>query len=130
MNEQTMIQAVRQHAIKHYNEGWDYVVEAWDDGDILEVVGLCLTEGGAIKAMAKRLGVKAAPAGYVVTTQDVDGSGQRAYKSLEAALRRFAEVAGYLPFGNDEIAERLEAGRGVSAVSMYGTRVSLRLVEA
>lgn len=127
-NEATMVAAVRAHALKHYEAGWDEVVEGWDDGDILEVVGLCLTEGGAIKAMAKALGVKVAATGYVVTTEDVDGRGQRAYKTLAAALKRFDEMAGYWPFGKDEIAERLERGWDVSAVSMYGTRVSLRLV--
>lgn len=130
MDEQQLIQAVRQHAIKHYEAGWDVVVECYEDGDILEVVGRCRSEAAAIRTMAKRLGVEVAAAGYVVMTQDVDGRGQRSYKTLEAALKRFAEMAGYLPFGNDEIAERVEAGRGVSAVSMYGTRVSLQLVGA
>jgi hypothetical protein len=39
MNEQEMIQAVRSHAIANYNEGgWDFVVECYDDGDILELI--------------------------------------------------------------------------------------------
>lgn len=128
MDEQQLIEAVRAHALKHYESGWDVLVECYDDGDILEVVGRCRSADSAIRTMAKRLGVEVAAAGYVVMTWDVDGRGQRSYKSLDGALKRFAEMAGYLPFGNDEIAERLEAGRGVSAVSMYGTRVSLQLV--
>jgi hypothetical protein len=36
MNEQEMIQAIRKHAEALYNKGWDVVVEAYDDGDLLE----------------------------------------------------------------------------------------------
>ena len=37
MNEQDFIHHVRDYAIAHYNKGgWDEVVEAWGDGDILE----------------------------------------------------------------------------------------------
>jgi predicted RNase H-like HicB family nuclease len=37
MNEQHLINAVRNHALANYNvEGWDYLVECWMDGDILE----------------------------------------------------------------------------------------------
>jgi hypothetical protein len=37
MNEQDFINEVRKYAMYHYNEGgWDEVVEAWGDGDILE----------------------------------------------------------------------------------------------
>ena len=36
MNEQEMIQAIRKHAEALYNNGWDVVVEAYDDGDLLE----------------------------------------------------------------------------------------------
>jgi len=37
MNEQEFINQVRQYAMEHYEKGgWDYVVEAWGDGDILE----------------------------------------------------------------------------------------------
>jgi len=37
MNEQQFINEVRQYAMDHYTKGgWDYVVEAWSDGDILE----------------------------------------------------------------------------------------------
>ena len=31
-----MIQVVRAYAGALYNEGWDAIVEAWSDGDILE----------------------------------------------------------------------------------------------
>lgn len=37
MNEQDLIIAVRDHALANYNtDGWDYLVECWMDGDILE----------------------------------------------------------------------------------------------
>ena len=37
MNEQDFINHVRSYAMDHYETGgWDEVVEAWGDGDILE----------------------------------------------------------------------------------------------
>jgi hypothetical protein len=36
VNEQDLIQAIRKYAEAHYNKGWDVVVEAYDDGDLLE----------------------------------------------------------------------------------------------
>ena len=37
MNEQNFINHVRSYAMDHYETGgWDEVVEAWSDGDILE----------------------------------------------------------------------------------------------
>jgi hypothetical protein len=40
MSEQDLINAVRDHAYANYNDdGWDYVVECWEDGDILEAIG-------------------------------------------------------------------------------------------
>lgn len=36
MTEQELIQAIRKHAEANYNKGWDVVVEAYDDGDLLE----------------------------------------------------------------------------------------------
>jgi hypothetical protein len=40
MSEQDLINAVRDHAFANYNDdGWDYVVECWEDGDILKAIG-------------------------------------------------------------------------------------------
>ena len=36
MNEQELIQAIRKHAEANYSKGWDLIVEAYDDGDLLE----------------------------------------------------------------------------------------------
>ena len=35
-DEQACIQFIRKYANDHYNEGWDLVVEAYNDGDLLE----------------------------------------------------------------------------------------------
>jgi len=37
-NEQTMIEEVKAYATANYNNGWDTVVECWEDGDILEAL--------------------------------------------------------------------------------------------
>jgi chromosome condensin MukBEF complex kleisin-like MukF subunit len=41
MDEQQMIHAIRKHAEALYNKGWDYVVECWSDGDLLDELSYC-----------------------------------------------------------------------------------------
>lgn len=58
MNE--LIQAVKDHAQAHYNDGgWDVVVECWDDEDIAEVIQGARTAKGAIRKVAVIVGVYA-----------------------------------------------------------------------
>lgn len=40
-DELMLIGAIRQHANANYNKGWDYVVECWDDGDLLDELSYC-----------------------------------------------------------------------------------------
>jgi len=52
-DENQLIQSVRRHAMDNYeNNGWDYLVECWDDGDILEQISNAnaQTPDAAIKA--------------------------------------------------------------------------------
>lgn len=52
-----MVKAVKDHAAKNYNQdGWDYVVECYEDTDIAEIIGNARTAKGAIakvKAVVK-----------------------------------------------------------------------------
>ncbi|MGB1649747.1 MAG: hypothetical protein ACPHEP_01850 [Acidimicrobiales bacterium] len=51
--ETDLIAAVRRHAINNYEQdGWDVLVECWDDGDILERISdaNAQTPDAAIKA--------------------------------------------------------------------------------
>tara|TARA_R110000868_G_scaffold312251_1_gene573139 strand:+ start:213 stop:422 length:210 start_codon:yes stop_codon:yes gene_type:complete len=44
--------AVKQHALSHYEiEGWDYVVECYDDAQIADIIKTARTEKGAIRMM-------------------------------------------------------------------------------
>lgn len=44
-----MVQAVKDHAEEHYNDGgWDVIVECYDDEMIVEMIGRARTEDGAI----------------------------------------------------------------------------------
>lgn len=54
-----LIAAVRAHAREFYAEGWDSVVEAYEDSDLIETIGYCRTEKGAIDAVAKALDLRA-----------------------------------------------------------------------
>lgn len=48
-----IVKAVRDHALAHYNDGgWDVIVEAWDDNQILDTIGYATTAKGAIKKVA------------------------------------------------------------------------------
>lgn len=50
ISDQDLVNAVRTYAIKHYEQdGWDYVVECWEDKDILDVVKGCKQESQAIR---------------------------------------------------------------------------------
>lgn len=60
MTREEIIKAVREHALKHYNEGgWDYVVECWEDSDIEKAIAHALTLDGAIKAVGRLVGIVA-----------------------------------------------------------------------
>jgi hypothetical protein len=49
---QTLIAAVKAHALANYEKGgWDFIVECWDDADILEEIGECKTAKQAIRAV-------------------------------------------------------------------------------
>lgn len=49
MDEAALIRTVRAHALNNYNkDGWDYVVECYEDGDILEDIGDATTVKEAI----------------------------------------------------------------------------------
>jgi len=51
---QDLVKAVRDHAIANYNQdGWDYVVECWEDSDILEEIGNARTPESAIRRVRK-----------------------------------------------------------------------------
>lgn len=57
MGEYELINAVRVYARAHYEDGdgWDYLVEAWADGDILEVIEDATTVATAIYRVAQAL---------------------------------------------------------------------------
>jgi len=43
-----LIEAVREYALIHYNkDGWDFLVECWDDEDIEEQIEGARTPAGA-----------------------------------------------------------------------------------
>ena len=42
--------AVKQHALANYEkDGWDYVVECYDDAEITDIIKTARTAAGAIK---------------------------------------------------------------------------------
>lgn len=51
MTTAELIRAVRDHAERNYNsDGWDYLVECWDDDYIAEIIGGAQTAKAAIAA--------------------------------------------------------------------------------
>lgn len=54
----TLVEAVKAHAIAHYEDGgWDVIVEAWDDDQIREQIGYATTTKGAIAKFASAVDV-------------------------------------------------------------------------
>lgn len=53
----TLIEAVKVHARKHYEDGtgWDVVLETMSDADIWEVIQWCDFERGAVGMMARKV---------------------------------------------------------------------------
>lgn len=51
-----LVAVVRAYAQEHYDEGgWDFVVETWQDEDIVEVIGDAKTPAEAIARVADDL---------------------------------------------------------------------------
>ena len=50
------VTAIKAHAIAHYEtDGWDYVVECYDDAQIADIIKTARTEKGAIRMMRAHL---------------------------------------------------------------------------
>jgi hypothetical protein len=48
-----LVAAVKKHAAEHYEEdGWDYLVESYEDHEVAELIGGAKTERGAIRKVA------------------------------------------------------------------------------
>ena len=49
-----LVRAVRAHALEHYEtDGWDFIVECWEDADIAEAIGSAGSPEAAIAAVRK-----------------------------------------------------------------------------
>lgn len=60
MTIDTLIAAVRKHALANYEtDGWDYVVECWDDEELTRSIGFAQTEKEAIAAVHKAVKIMA-----------------------------------------------------------------------
>lgn len=55
MNRTELIAAVREHALANYEQGWDVVVETFEDDEIATVIGKVRTVESAVKLMAARI---------------------------------------------------------------------------
>ena len=55
-----LVAAVRHYALANYNsDGWDFVVECWEDEDILERIGDAQTVDAAIAAVRRIVKIQA-----------------------------------------------------------------------
>lgn len=52
-----LVPAIREYANDHYEEnGWDVVVETWDDDDLRKAIGYATTFKGALKKVQTKNG--------------------------------------------------------------------------
>lgn len=57
MNIKDIVKAVRDHAVRNYNVGgWDYVVETYDDKELIEEIGDAATPEEAIRRIGEIVG--------------------------------------------------------------------------
>jgi hypothetical protein len=50
VTRQELVEAVKEYAAANYNkDGWDYIVETYDDAQIDKAIGQARTANGAIK---------------------------------------------------------------------------------
>jgi hypothetical protein len=54
-----LVAGVKAHALAHYDEGWDMVVEAMTDDEIVAAFGWALTVAGAVKKVGELVSVHA-----------------------------------------------------------------------
>ena len=56
LNTDFLVRSVRKHAAANYNvDGWDIVIECWDDKEIAEAIGPSRTVSGAIKKIRRHV---------------------------------------------------------------------------
>lgn len=54
MTKNELVEAVKAHAVENYeDDGWDYLVECYDDQEVAELIGEATTVEDAIKAAAE-----------------------------------------------------------------------------
>lgn len=54
MTKNELVEAVKAHAVENYeDDGWDYLVECYDDGEVAELIDGATTVEEAIKAAAE-----------------------------------------------------------------------------
>jgi len=59
MTKTELVEAVKAHAVDNYESGgWDYLVECYSDAEVEELIGKATTVKGAIKKVAKVMGIK------------------------------------------------------------------------
>jgi len=55
-SDEALVKFIRQYATDNYNkDGWDYLVECWDDAAILGEVKNCRSADAAIRKLRKTL---------------------------------------------------------------------------
>jgi len=123
----TLTEAVRDHALRYYEQGWDVLIECYDDQDILDMIQDATTPNAAIQLVAEELGhlgLKTEPmTGFIVTNRDVDGTSRRAYQSFRLAAERYQDMSGRQPPADAE--QAIRAGRSIESVGDYGNVVTL-----
>ncbi len=58
MSTQELVQAIKDHALAHYEDGgWDVVVECWGDAEIADTIGTAGTVADAFEVFAPLIDV-------------------------------------------------------------------------
>ncbi|OLP04567.1 hypothetical protein [Rhodoferax antarcticus] len=94
------------------------------DSDITEIIEGCQTIASAVESVANEFGLETKSlTGYIVTTQDTDGTDRQSFETFDLALTRFVDMAGKPPLRCTD--DRLLSGETFNVVSDYGNVVTL-----
>ena len=125
----SLVEQVKAYAMQHYQEGWDNLVECWDDSDIQKNIGGVTTLQEAIAACADVLGLDVTPlqGRFLLTIRAEDGEHRKTFNDFASAQ---AAWNNYIKRPLRVTEEQLLAGKWDSEISDYGASIALEALHS
>lgn len=82
-----LVEAVKTHAIENYEQGWDVIVECYEDAEIAELIGRVTTINGAIAKVAPVVELRAEVRADLYAAAGLDQYGNEPGEAVEEPKR-------------------------------------------